>query len=166
MHNDQLISWEEHLAWFSMLQKDSSKEFWVLHQNNRPIGVLNFSRIGESKVEWGCYLGETNIWPGSGILLEIAALDRAMELPSSDVLSAEVLSFNKSAIGLHKLFKYPHIDTLVGGERNGKAYSRLYYEYPLIEWKEKRAMLLAQLPKSLSILASTAIFSKGDDAWV
>ena len=158
MHNDALISLEEHMQWFSSFRENPSREFWVLHQNDKPIGVLNFNDIDKPKMEWGCYLGETSVWPGSGILLEVAALDRAVELQPDGVLAAEVLSFNKSAIGLHRLFEYPKVGSFDGGVRNEETYCKLYYEYPLTLWKQKRASVLSKLPKSLGKLAETIEF--------
>ncbi|TDF39440.1 UDP-4-amino-4,6-dideoxy-N-acetyl-beta-L-altrosamine N-acetyltransferase [Alteromonadaceae bacterium M269] len=158
MHSDEVISWEQHVAWFSKLENDATREFWILRQNSRPIGVLNFSGIGSTEIEWGCYLGETNVWPGSGILLEVAALDRATKLKPAEKLVAEVLSFNKSAIGLHKLFEYPQVSNSHGGVRNGEEYNKLYYEYPLSLWEQKKETLLMKLPKSLRALVETIEF--------
>jgi UDP-4-amino-4,6-dideoxy-N-acetyl-beta-L-altrosamine N-acetyltransferase len=149
MHNDQEITWEEHNAWFVALEADKSREFWVLHQDERPIGILNFSGIGTAKLEWGCYLGETNIWPGSGVMFEVAALDRAVAFKDAKLLIAEVLSFNKSAIGLHKLFEYPLIRRMSVGMRDGDSFDKLYYEYPLSQWEKNRGKVLSKLPKSL-----------------
>jgi UDP-4-amino-4,6-dideoxy-N-acetyl-beta-L-altrosamine N-acetyltransferase len=161
MHQNKTITWDEHLNWFSNLKTDTEREFWVLHQNERPIGILNFSDVGKPRVEWGCYLGETNVWPGSGILLEVAALERATRLKNAISLSAEVLSFNKSAIGMHRLFEYPLIETLTGGVREGEHYQKLCFEYPLLQWNQKKAKVLSKLPKSLRNLVDKIEFREG-----
>ena len=158
MNNDSKILWREHEAWYASLKKDKTREFWLLYQDNRPIGVLNFCGIGSAKVEWGCYLGETKVWPGSGVLFEVAALDHASSFYAAELLVAEVLSFNRSAIALHRLFEYPLVSSLKGGKRNGTDYERLFYEYPLSMWYEKRASLLLKLPKSLQVLAESFEF--------
>lgn len=160
MHNDAKITWEEHKDWFAALKEDKSREFWVLHQEERPIGILNFNAIGTAKPEWGCYLGETNVWPGSGLLLEVAALDHAVTFNAAELLIAEVLSFNKSAIGMHRLFECPLINKKPGGLRDGEPFDKLYYEYPLSQWQKNRDNVLSKLPKSLLMVTETIEFKE------
>ncbi|MDU0355718.1 UDP-4-amino-4,6-dideoxy-N-acetyl-beta-L-altrosamine N-acetyltransferase [Paraglaciecola aquimarina] len=66
MHNDQPVEWQDHCRWFEKLACDTSRQFFILWQNKQPIGVLNFSDLHTSTPEWGCYLGETNVWLGNG----------------------------------------------------------------------------------------------------
>ena len=158
MHNAQAVSWQEHLTWFDSLQADETREFYVLWQNMRPIGVLNFSAMETSSPEWGCYLGEINVWPGSGIILELAALDYIAANHEFTHLLAQVLSFNKAANKLHKVFEYEHVATEPGGERNGMAFEVLHYRYELSLWRQRRQQVLDRLPKQMQLVADNIQF--------
>lgn len=159
MHQDTEISLRQHLAWFHRLQQDDSKRFFVFYQDNRPIGVLNFSMTNASTLEWGCYLGEINVWPGSGLLLEIAALDYAAAQPEIQHLYAEVLSFNQGVLKLHQLFEYDTLPDKTGGYRNNQPYQVRCFQYPLQRWQSERERILAKLPPAIRQAANQIIFS-------
>lgn len=158
MHNNQPVKWDEHSAWFDKLQEDTSRQFYVFFQNQRPIGVLNFSNMHSATPEWGCYLGETNVWPGSGIILELAALDFTASHSQFSHLLAEVLSFNQSANKMHKVFEYEQVNSTKGGQRQGLDYQILHYRYELKQWAQKRDKILKKLPKNISLAASKIEF--------
>lgn len=158
MHNSAPVKWQEHRAWFENLQGDSSRQFYVFLQEHRPIGVLNFSDMHTSTPQWGCYLGETNVWPGSGIILELAALDFIAKDGAFSHLLAQVLSFNHSANKMHKVFEYEQLRSEKGGERNGLNFDILHYSYPLNQWLEKRDKILAKLPKNIVLAAANIQF--------
>ena len=126
MHNSAPVKWLEHCAWFEKLEADNSRQFYVFLQNQRPVGVLNFSDMNTSTPEWGCYLGETNVWPGSGIILELAALDFSADHDQFSHLLAQVLSFNNAANKMHKVFEYEQISLEKGGERNDLSFDILF----------------------------------------
>ena len=158
MHNNQPVKWDEHSAWFDKLQEDTSRQFYVFFQNQRPIGVLNFSNMHSTTPEWGCYLGETNVWPGSGIILELAALDFTASHSQFSHLLAEVLSFNQSDNKMHKVFEYEQVNSTKGGQRQGLDYQILHYRYELKQWAQKRDKILKKLPKNISLAASKIEF--------
>lgn len=158
MHNDALLKWPEHCIWFEKLQIDKSRKFYVFLQNQRPIGVLNFSNMDSSTPEWGCYLGETNVWPGSGIILELAALDFAASQRQFSHLLAQVLSFNSAANKMHKVFEYEKVNCEKGGERNGLPFDILHYCYELKQWAKNRDKILAKLPKNIALAAANIEF--------
>ena len=158
MHNEEPVKWDEHCAWFEKLQSDTSRVFYVFLQNQRPIGVLNFSDMHTATPEWGCYLGETNVWPGSGIILELAALDFAASHSQFSHLLAQVLSFNQAANKMHKVFEYEQVSCTKGGQRNGQNYDILHYSYDLQQWPQKRDNILKKLPKSFALAASQIEF--------
>ena len=160
MHNDTPISWHEHLAWFEKLQHDLSRNFFVFYQNERPIGVLNFNQHSSGVLEWGCYLGETNVWPGSGLLLEIAALDYATMQNAQHSLYAEVLSFNQSVLKMHQLFGYQPLPDLAGKHRDNQPYQVKAFHYPLADWRANRDAVLARLPKQIAAAASFIQFTQ------
>lgn len=153
MHNDAPIRWHEHLAWFKKLQADKSRRFFLFYQEQRPIGVLNFNQRSPGVLEWGCYLGENDVWPGSGLLLEIAALDYAVMHSEQTTLYAEVLSFNQSVIKMHRLFGYQALPDLPGKHRDHQPYQVKVFHYPLADWRINRSTILARLPKQIAAAA-------------
>lgn len=158
MHNDSPISWQQHQAWFAALQEDKQRKVYVFLQDQRPIGVLNFTWHTDGKLEWGCYLGETNVWPGSGLLLEIAALDYAANHTDCRSLHAEVLSFNHSVIKMHQLFGYQPLPDKTGTLRDGQHYNVNVFSYPLADWRQNRAAILAKLPRQITAAAQHIFF--------
>lgn len=158
MHNNNPVAWQDHCKWFDGLQQDTTRKFFVLWQQQRPIGVLNFSGLDTVRPEWGCYLGETNVWPGSGIILESAALDYAAKFTQFSHLLAQVLSFNDAANKMHKVFEYQKVKTQYGGERNGETFDVWYYSYCLEEWRKKRSTILTKLPKNIALAAEKLRF--------
>jgi UDP-4-amino-4,6-dideoxy-N-acetyl-beta-L-altrosamine N-acetyltransferase len=159
MHNDAPISWEEHLSWFDKLLSDESRQVFIFKQNARPIGVLNFSQRSQGVIEWGCYLGETDVWPGSGLLLEIAALDYAATQIELSSLYAEVLSFNQSVVRMHVFFGYQPLPDRPGQMRNDEPYVVNVFSYELDEWRKNRTRVLARLPKQICAAADLIQFT-------
>ena len=159
MHQDAPISWQQHQAWFA--QRDASTSpFFVLYQDGRPIGALYFKPHPPAGLEWGCYLGETDVWPGSGLLLEIAALDYALAKPGCSALYAEVLSFNLAVLKLHRLFGYEETDIRPATQqRHGKPYQIHHFRYATDAWQANRSQVLAKLPKQIAAAAALIEFS-------
>ncbi|MFQ3197429.1 MAG: UDP-4-amino-4,6-dideoxy-N-acetyl-beta-L-altrosamine N-acetyltransferase [Paraglaciecola sp.] len=155
MHDDKFITWHEHQVWFEALQVDKSRQYWIYCQNQRPIGVLNFSDINTDIGQWGCYLGETDVLPGSGLVLEWAALEHMSTVMSCSVLEAQVLSFNLPAIKLHTLFGYEAFKTEQGGWRFSPGsddflpYDVLHFRYITATWRDNRLKVLSRLPKPM-----------------
>lgn len=158
MHNDANISWQQHLAWFEQLQTNPKRLFFVFYQDERAIGVLNFNQRAINEWEWGCYLGENNVWPGSGLLLEIAALDYAAAQTKLELLYAEVLSFNHSVIKMHQIFGYQALPDLPGKTRDNQPYTVKTFQYPLAQWRANRTLILQRLPKQISAAADFISF--------
>lgn len=160
MHNDRLISWQEHQQWFHLLQQDPARTYLVLWQNTRPVGTLYFNQVADTALEWGCYLGEQDVWPGSGLLLEIAALDYALHFAKVAQLSAEVLPFNRNVIKMHRLFGYQEDPPLrQAGYRTDKPYDVLIFKYQLSDWNRQRTAVLARLPRQIAAAADLITFA-------
>ena len=160
MHNSAPVKWHEHCAWFDKLEADNTRQFYIFLQSQRPIGVLNFSDMHTPTPQWGCYLGETNVWPGSGIILESAALDFSASHSQFRYLLAQVLSFNTAANKMHKVFEYDQVNLEKGGERNGQVFEILHYSYELKRWAQKRDEIFAKLPKNIALAAANIQFSE------
>lgn len=165
MHSTDEISWQQHLSWFETLKNNTGKQFFVFMQNQRPIGVLNFTLIGPIKnsheltapcIEWGCYIGEDNVWPGSGLLLEIAALDYAFISKNAATLYAEVLSSNQSVLKMHKLFQYEALEDRIDEKpekKEGTTVTVKRFLYQQKQWLTKREKVLSMLPKQIGAAA-------------
>jgi UDP-4-amino-4,6-dideoxy-N-acetyl-beta-L-altrosamine N-acetyltransferase len=155
MHNADLISHEEHLDWFNALQNDLTRQSWIYCQHQRPVGLLNFTDVLSKHVQWGGYLGETDVLPGSGLVLEWAALQWASTYTHCVTLDAQVLSFNISALKLHQLFEYKLVKTQAGGIRPATdnqpklSYTVHFFSYPVTQWSDNSIKVLAKLPKPL-----------------
>lgn len=162
MLNDQPISADQQQAWFASLQGDSSRLYLVFHQQNRPIGMLYFSDIGERRCSWGCYIGVEAVWPGSGLLLEVAALDFAFSQLGMDCLHAAVLEFNKAPQRMHKAFAYRLVNRQADALwRDGKHHALLHYEYLRDEWRDNRERVLTQLPRQIGEAVALMTYSDG-----
>ena len=154
MHNSAPVKWQEHCAWFEKLESDNTRQFYIFLQDQRPVGVLNFSGMNTTAPEWGCYLGETNVWPGSGIILELAALDFTANQSQFSHLLAQVLSFNNAANKMHRVFEYEQVSLEKCAERNGQNFDIHHYSYELKQWTQKRDKILAKLPKKIALAAA------------
>ena len=157
MLTNKHISEEEQRQWFANLQSRDDKRFLVLHQNQRPIGILSFDGVGSQKISWGCYLGEEDIWPGSGLLLEIAALDYAFDVLDANTLIAEVLAENAVPIRMHLFFGY-HEQTAREIEKDGRTQQLRLFEYSKKDWNSRKAEILHKLPKNIQLAASTMAY--------
>lgn len=169
MHSTNEISWQQHLSWFETLKNDSKKQFFVFLQNERPIGVLNFTLVDAIEnrlklttpcLEWGCYIGEDNVWPGSGLLLEIAALDYAFIGKNAATLYAEVLSSNQSVLKMHKLFQYDALEERTDEKTDGTIVTVKRFLYHQKQWLLKREKVLSMLPKQIGAAAQHIHFAK------
>lgn len=138
------------LSWFEDLQGDRSRRYFVYFQNARPTGMLYFTDIDQDSCSWGCYIGEEAVWPGSGLLLEVAALDYAFSYLNLNRLNAEVFDFNIPAQKLHKLFEYSFNGvSFESYHRDGGEHHLLKYFYLKQDWLVRRDLVVAKLPRQI-----------------
>lgn len=159
MYNQDVITPEQHAQWFANLQGDPTRSYFVMLQDGKQIGSLNYSDMQQPEWEWGCFIGENAVWPGTGILLELAALDFAAA-HGAQSLRAEVLDFNQAPIKLHRFFGYRQIDSKTAEiERDGVAHDALVFVYDMDDWRAARAGVLAKLPKQVAAAAGNIHFN-------
>lgn len=159
MYNQELISTAQHAHWFAALQRDPARSYFVMLQDSKPIGSLNYSDMQQAQWEWGCFIGENAVWPGSGILLELAALDFAAARGAKS-LRAEVLHFNLAPIKLHRFFGYRELDRKPAEiERDGVTHDALVFVYDLDDWRAARPRVLARLPRQVAAAAGNIRFN-------
>lgn len=143
------ISAEDQQHWFAGLAGDSSRRYLLFGQNDKAIGCLSFTAITATSAHWGCYLGEEQVWPGTGLLIEIAALDYAEQMLGLATLHAEVLAHNPGPAKVHRLFGYTEGEPRQHRFADGREEQVLCFSYPLGHWTIRRPRVLATLPASV-----------------
>lgn len=159
MLDDTLISESQQLAWFRGLPLASDRHYRVFLQSGRPVGMLYFAEIADGECKWGCYLGEESVWPGSGLLLEIAALDYAFGILGVRQLVAEVFSDNPAPMRLHEVFGYRKVDERECRTKSGVQRTLVRFEYLQAEWLEARQEVLGRLPRAIQEAAALIQFA-------
>lgn len=150
MLTNSIISSEQQIKWFESLVADKSRLYFVFFQDANPIGMLYFVDITKEDCSWGCYIGEEAVWPGSGLLLEVAALDFALKKLSLEQLNAEVFDFNSAPQKMHKIFGYTSVDATENTiEREGKEHVLFKFQYKKTDWINNREKIVAKLPKQI-----------------
>jgi len=150
MLTNSIISSEQQIKWFESLVVDKSRLYFVFFQDANPIGMLYFVDITKEDCSWGCYIGEEAVWPGSGLLLEVAALDFALKKLSLEQLNAEVFDFNFAPQKMHKIFGYTSVDATENTiEREGKEHVLFKFQYKKTDWINNREKIVAKLPKQI-----------------
>jgi len=104
MYSEELISWENHCAWFSRIQNSDTTAYFVIEFKDKPIGIVNFTSIDRvhDKCSWGFYIGDTTAPRGSGTALGILGLVQAFEHLHIRKISAEVFAFNEASLRFHR----------------------------------------------------------------
>ena len=100
------------------------------------------------------------MWPGSGLLLEIAALDYAFIGKNAATLYAEVLSSNQSVLKMHKLFQYDALEDRTDEKTDGAIVTVKRFLYHQKQWLLKREKVLSMLPKQIGAAAQHIHFAK------
>lgn len=103
MFSTQIITKDEHYAWFEKIRQDKSKEYFICTSNDQPVGVIYFVDINfkHKNTVWGFYSGDLSK-RGIGINMGFLGLNYIFEKLEFEKLSGEVLSFNKLALEFHR----------------------------------------------------------------
>lgn len=158
MLDDTEIKIQQQKQWFESLATSNDKQYKVFYQNLKPVGMLYFSDISKESCSWGCYIGEEAVWPGTGVLLSIAALDYAFDILEVERLSAKVFESNASPIRMHQAFGYtPMLDRLII-TRSGQEVKLKSFFYLKKDWKINREIIISKLPKQIRIAADFIFF--------
>ncbi len=162
MISDAQITREQQKQWFDGLANDPTRKYMVFFQDETPIGLLYFSSITRESCEWGCYIGEEAVWPGSGLLLEVAALDYAFNTLDVNRLIADVFEFNVAPQRMHNFFGYQNMgrgDQVVG--RDGVECGLIRYSYEKGNWLAKREQVISKLPGQIKVAVEKISFDRG-----
>lgn len=157
MYSQEHISESQQLSWFKNLSSNASCRYFVCYVNGQPTGCLSFTDITDSGCSWGCYVGEPDFWIGTGMAIEAAALDFALNYLKLQKITAEVLSENKPPQRLHKMFGYD-FKTEEPVLRSGSEFTVKIYEYTQESWLIKKSKILGKLPQVISDAIQTISF--------
>ena len=104
MYTHHEISLDEHRAWFQRLQRDPSRR-WYLFQDETGTaqGVVYFTDIDteQGTAFWGFY-ARPEAASGTGLRMELAALDLAFSELGLHKINCEVLANNAPVVNMHK----------------------------------------------------------------
>lgn len=158
MLDDTEIEPQQQQLWFENLEASKGKQYKVFYQDAKPIGMLYFSDINKESCVWGCYIGEEAVWPGTGVLLSVAALDYAFNILKVERLCAEVFENNLSPIRMHQAFGYTARPNRFVTTKSGKEIELKCFEYLEEDWQKNRESVLARLPKQIRRAADFILF--------
>jgi len=155
--NDQPITLEAHLAFIEQLQQDISREYFVIKQGGKGVGVLSFTGVGSEDIYWGCYLAQGTLIPGLFAALLFIAADRAFEHLNAERLCSEVLAHNKQPQQMNTWLGIPVTGQHEIVRNGGVQVSVLEYTLGREQWREMKEGMLKKLPSSARYLAQTYI---------
>ncbi len=107
MYNSEDILLENHLRFIDNLNDSIDKLYFLAKQDDKYIGVIDFTNITNESSEFGLY---TNIdLKGYGKVLLSSIVEYGFDTLNLKLLIAEVFSTNKKAISLYKEFNFKEI---------------------------------------------------------
>ena len=138
MNTNPKLTLEGQREWLASLEKNDKVMYWVVEQNQNPIGIINLADIDWTKKtsSWGYYIGEKKARSLQlAISLEMSLYDYVFDVLDFEELHNEVFSLNEGVIKLH-LACGSHIDKEVRGEieKEGIAYDITHISIKKSEW--------------------------------
>lgn len=109
MYSDHHISEVEHARWFGSAMESSSRRYWIIELDGRPVGLANLYDISElhGRAYWAFYLADPSIrGRGVGSFVERSILRYAFKELGLNKLCCEVLGSNQQVIKMHERFGF------------------------------------------------------------
>lgn len=102
MFSTHVITKEEHRNWYLNLDFNTCR-YLVFECLHRPVGLVNFTKIGQynDRCDWGFYLGETDVPPGTGLLMGYLGIEYAFTVLNIRKLCSQVLGNNERSLRYH-----------------------------------------------------------------
>ncbi|MBX2078140.1 UDP-4-amino-4,6-dideoxy-N-acetyl-beta-L-altrosamine N-acetyltransferase [Campylobacter peloridis] len=100
------IELDEHLNFINKLKQDNTKKYFLVFENDEPIGVIDFININKISCEFGLY----GIKKGVGDLLMEEIKKYAFEILKIKNLKACVFKTNQKALNLYLKHNFKIID--------------------------------------------------------
>jgi len=103
MYNDEIISLQEHTAWFKKVAEEQKSYHLIFEYRNQPIGVINITQVDRKneKCYWGFYIGKSSTPPGSGLAMGFYGLNYIFSELHMRKLCSEALAFNIPSVNYH-----------------------------------------------------------------
>lgn len=98
------IKWDEHLNFINSLKNSSDKLYFLVYQDNEPIGVISFINIDSQKCEFGLY-ANPNLRKMGDILMS-SIVDYAFNSLKVKEILAKAYANNPKAINLYQKFGF------------------------------------------------------------
>jgi UDP-4-amino-4,6-dideoxy-N-acetyl-beta-L-altrosamine N-acetyltransferase len=127
MYHFDTISIDEHLSFIESLKPDQTKQYYLVLQDNNPIGVIYFTNIDKEtkKAEFGIY--KNPHLSGYGNILMHKVCEHAFITLNLHALVAEVFADNQKAIHLYNHFNFKQTDEKYFTNKK-VIYMELFYE--------------------------------------
>ena len=109
MYHFDTISTDEHLSFIESLKTDQTKQYYLVLQDNNPIGVIYFTNMQDRCAEFGLYANPH--LRGNGKTLMKTICQYAFTNLKLNKLYAEVFKDNRKAIDLYHYFGLQTIDS-------------------------------------------------------
>lgn len=109
MYTRGTISEEDHARWFSAIQRDRSRKYWIVELDEVPIGLLNLCDIDEKNrtANWGFYLASEAVrGRGVGSYCEFWIQRYVFETLGFNKIWGEILSDNHRMLHNHEKFGF------------------------------------------------------------
>lgn len=107
MYTNNHISKDQQIQWFSRVNRDPTKKYWIIKFGDKFVGMLNLYNIDmrNKRCHWAYYLADPSVrGKGLGRLIELNILSYVFEKLNLNKLCCEVLSFNDIVIKIHQKY--------------------------------------------------------------
>ena len=144
MLNDTIISLDDHLKWYKKVSKDKTCEVLVTEYRNQPIGIIYISQLNlaDQTCTWGQYIGESLRNSGIGILMQIKAIDRMINVHKIRKIWGQALDINQ-IIKIHEAFGFSNEGILRDHIIRYNKYINIFFVSLFADtWIKKREQLI------------------------
>jgi UDP-4-amino-4,6-dideoxy-N-acetyl-beta-L-altrosamine N-acetyltransferase len=153
MYTNHVISPEEHRAWYDELDL-TTNAYLIFELEGYPVGLSCFNNIDRQHrhVEWGFYLGDSELPRGSGTVMGLLSLDYGYEQLQMRKIYGEVLEFNLSSRKFFDRLGFQQ-DGLLRQHftREDKGYDVYLFSQFASEWKEINRPKVCELIRELEV---------------
>ena len=109
MYSDHEIGEDEHNRWFDRAMANSTRRYWIVEIDAKPVGLVNIYDIdlSNSRAKWGMYVVDPRAQlHGAGAHVEFMVLEYVFREPNLHKLACEVLETNPRTLAMHKRFGF------------------------------------------------------------
>jgi UDP-4-amino-4,6-dideoxy-N-acetyl-beta-L-altrosamine N-acetyltransferase len=142
MHNDAVITPEQHARWFDAAMADPSRRYWIIRVDGTDVGLADVHDIDHvhSCAMWAFYLADTEVrGRGVGTYVEYRVLRHVFDELGLNRLGGEVLASNTPVLRMHEAFGFQREGTLRQRIRKGEGFVDVVVIGMLrSEWLERR----------------------------